>query len=642
MKKSILLTLLMAIALSVGASVKKTNLRVLYVGGHGDLETIATDYDSVANAKSIVARTAAFERLLNEYFTTVKVVDAKDYNYRMSYDYDVTVLDGQPQPIEPRQDIMDGQRFVKRIEAKYFPDDFDRPVLTIAELGKNIGGRLGLKTDWYCLCLDQWALGMRTSHPIFKGPYKVNVTLVDRPTPEGAKEFAPMVGEVLPDITPMWRVNTKGYMTDRGYKVGMVSRPWGFEDSPEAEWISSGLCAKSIDAMALGRHANFFHWGFAGGADDMTDEAKPLFANAIVYISKFAGQHAIARKYDEGISTRIVAKENCYRITEECYNDYKRSINQFNEQMRHHSDSIKAVAAAGGQVGQHEAFYLQWQPQEIPSREQFLQQMAGPLFAQFGTDEAAYKKYYTDNTPYFYSRFSSYSLMLDEDAKSLGIPNNDVRLLKKAIEIWKNGSDVEKGRRLLERYTLLRYDNPDQYAAWVKKYEKKLFFTESGGWYWLVNSQDINQEGNNYDILNYWKAPEQKVPEIEGTTDQQNPVLVSALLNDTPSGDAKELVIRIKIHPTYHIYGFVAEQDPYIATSFDIQLPEGWEKVGDMKIPSFKTTGQYGTTIYEGDVTFRQRIKGSGHGEVKLNVNYQCCDAHACFPPRDVAFSFPL
>ena len=102
MKKSILFTLLMAIALSVGASVKKTNLRVLYVGGHGDLETIATDYDSVANAKSIVARTAAFERLLNEYFTTVKTVDAKDYNYRMSYDYDVTVLDGQPQPIEPR------------------------------------------------------------------------------------------------------------------------------------------------------------------------------------------------------------------------------------------------------------------------------------------------------------------------------------------------------------------------------------------------------------------------------------------------------------------------------------------------------------------------------------------------------------
>ena len=107
MKKSILFTLLMAIALSVGATVKKTNLRVLYVGGHGDLETIATDYDSVANAKSIVARTAAFERLLNEYFTTVKVVDAKDYNYRMSYDYDVTVLGGQVFPRRFRPSRLD-------------------------------------------------------------------------------------------------------------------------------------------------------------------------------------------------------------------------------------------------------------------------------------------------------------------------------------------------------------------------------------------------------------------------------------------------------------------------------------------------------------------------------------------------------
>ena len=419
----------MAIALCAGATVKKTNLRVLYVGGHSDFETFATEFDSVANAKSIVERTAAFERLLKEYFTTVKVIDAKDYNYRMSYDYDVTVLDGQPQPIEPRQDIMDGQRFIKRIEAKYFPDDFDRPLLTIAELGKNVGGRLGLKTDWYCLCLDQYALGMRTNHPIFKGPYKVNMTLVDKPTPDGAKEYAPLVGQTLPETTPMWQVNTKGYMTDKGYKVGMVSRPWGFEDSPEAEWISSGLCAKSIDAMALGRHANFFHWGFAGGAADMTEEAKPLFANAIVYISKFAGQHVIARKYYEGIATRIMAKENCYRITKQCYDDYKVMIENFNNQTRKLSDSLKAVVAAGGKVGGQEAFYLQWQPQSIPSREEFLQQMAGPLFSQFGTDEAAYKKYYTENEPYFYSRFGSYGLTLDEDAKSLGIPNNDLRLI---------------------------------------------------------------------------------------------------------------------------------------------------------------------------------------------------------------------
>ena len=202
MKKIFLLsTLLLAMSITVMGAVKKTKLRVLYVGGHSNLETFATDYDKAENERSVKERTASFEQFLGEYFTTVKVVMADDYNYKMSYDYDVTVLDGQPKPLEQQQTVMDGQRFVKRIEAKYFPDDFDRPVITMAELGERVGRRMGLKTDWYCKCLDQWALGMRTSHPIFKGPYRVKMTLVDRPTPEGAKEFAPLVGETLPETT---------------------------------------------------------------------------------------------------------------------------------------------------------------------------------------------------------------------------------------------------------------------------------------------------------------------------------------------------------------------------------------------------------------------------------------------------------
>jgi hypothetical protein len=639
MKRLINFTLLACLTIMAQAAVKKTNLSVLYVGGHSNMETFGTDYDKEANAKSITERMASFEQFLREYFTTVKVIDAKDYNYRLSYDYDVTVMDGEPTPLKPKEMVREGQRVTRVIYGQYFPDDFDCPVLTIAELGETVGRRLGVKTDWYCLCLDQWALGMRTEHPIFKGPYKVKMTLVDRPTPDGAKEFAPLVGETLPETTKMWHVNTKGYMTHPGFKVGMVSRPWGFEDSPEAEWISSGNCAKSIDAMALGRHANFFHWGFAAAPMDMTDEAKPLLANAIIYISKFAGQHVVARKLYEGISTRIEARENAYRVTRECYDDYKVGIEKFNSQMQQYADSIKAVAAGGGKVGEREAMYLQWQPQPIPTRDDFLREMAGALYEEFGANEAAYAKYYAENTPYFYGSFEDYGLKLDEDAKSLGIPNNDLRLMDKAVEIWQNGD--EKGRRLLERYTLLRYDTPQQYAQWLKKYRSKLFFTESGGWLWLVNSQDKNVEGNDYSILKYNEVPQQKTPEITEQTDPMNPVLVSSMVNDLPSG-GKELLVRIKIHPGWHIYGYVAEQDPYIATTFDLQLPDGWQKDGDMQLPAFRTDGEYGTTIYEGDVLFRQRLKGSGHGQLKLIVNFQTCDNHACLPPRDVEFSFDL
>ena len=206
MKRLIILTLLACLTIMAQATVKKTNLRVLYVGGHSNMETFGTDYDKEANAKSITERMASFEQFLREYFTTVKVIDAKDYNYRLSYDYDVTVMDGEPTPLKPKEMVREGQRVTRVIYGQYFPDDFDCPVLTIAELGETVGRRLGVKTDWYCLCLDQWALGMRTEHPIFKGPYKVKMTLVDRPTPDGAKEFAPLVGETLPETTKMWHV----------------------------------------------------------------------------------------------------------------------------------------------------------------------------------------------------------------------------------------------------------------------------------------------------------------------------------------------------------------------------------------------------------------------------------------------------
>ncbi len=643
MKKLSFLCTLLMVGITMMGAVKKTKLRVLYVGGHSNIETFGTDYDKAENEKSIVERTASFEQFLKEYFTTVKVVQGKDYNYKMSYDYDVTIMDGVPTPLKERVDVKDGQRFIKIIYAQYFPEDFDRPVMTIAELGETLGRYIGLKSDWYCLCLDNYAHTMRLNHPIFKGPYKVPMKLEEKPTPEGALQFAPMIGETLLPTTKMLKIgNTSYQQRDKNIKIGMVSRPWGFEDSPEAEWISGGLSSKSIDAMSLGRHGSFFHWGFAAAPSDMTEQAKPLFINAVIYISKFAGQRIMARKMYESISTRIEAKEMAYRVTKKCWEEYKTEIEAFNVSSKHIADSVKAAKEAGKEIGPRMQMYLQWQPQPIPSFEQWMLRQTGPLYQQYGNDEAAYAKYYEENTPYFYGTFENYGLTLDEDAKSLGIPNNDVRILDKAILLWETTEDVAKGRRLLERYTLLRYDNPKQYRAWYLKYKDKLFFTESGGWKWLVNSQDKNVPGNDYSVLKYNEAPPvQKTPEISGDTNRDNPVLISGVVNDLPNGD-KELVIRMKMHPGFHVYGFVSDQDPYIATTFDIQTEGDWKKVGELRIPSFKNLGSTGTTIYEGDVMFRQRLKGAGKGKVTCTVNYQTCDEHACLPPRDVTLSFDL
>ena len=622
------------VSLAAMSQVKKTNLKVLYVGGHSDMETMGgASYDTIAHDKSVVERAAAWEQYLNQYFTTVKAVKASDYNYRMSYVYDVTIIDGNPQPVEPRRNIIVNGRYAKIIYDRYFPDDFDRPVITIAETSETVGRRIGVKNDWYCLCLNAHAYDMKKDHPIFNGPYKVKLTMTDRPTPEGAKEYAPLIGETLPEKISMWRVQKRGYITDRGFKVGMVVRPWGYEDSPEAEWISGGESAKSRDAMAIGRHANWLHWGFAASPADMTDEAKPVFANAVVYISKFAGQHIIARKLNQNIATRTRVTEMKHRVSREVYDSYAEMTERYNAQMKHLADSIKKKEAAGEQLTDLDKQYLMMAQyaQPNPTYEQFVQQQAGSLFAKFGTDVAAYAKYYTENMPYFYGSVDGYDLQLDEDAKSLGIPNNDKRILDRAITMWEKGEDVEKARRLLCRYTLLRYDNPKEWRAWLKKYDKQLFFTESGGWLWLVNSQDSTTPGNDYSILKYNEADAEKMAKVNEATSIDNPVQLAAVVES--SGKEKTLVVKMKIHPGYHIYAIVSDKDPYIANTYDISVGADAKLVGELQKPAGRLLNSTGTVVYEGEVVFRQKFTGVDKGSITFTVNYQACDNHSCLQP---------
>lgn len=63
----------------VQADPEKVGLKILYVGGSSDLETIVTKVDSLVLQQSIMERMASFEKMLQTYFKTVKVVHAKDY-----------------------------------------------------------------------------------------------------------------------------------------------------------------------------------------------------------------------------------------------------------------------------------------------------------------------------------------------------------------------------------------------------------------------------------------------------------------------------------------------------------------------------------------------------------------------------------
>lgn len=502
MKKLLFIISMFIFTAASFAAVKKQNLRVLYVGGSGDHAHSARLKDKAA-PEDVAARMAAFTELLNSHFTTVKAVNGSDYTSAMSADYDVTIFDGMPKPIKDRKYVKDENgKVVDYQPAEYLPESFDRAAICIADISEALCRPLGIKNDWYCLCLDADAHSLVKNHPIFKGPFKTSITMFDAPTPEDAFHYTYFYDKPLEATTPRWKVQTIGYMTDKKARVGMVSRPWGYVESSETEYISSGVCAKTIDAVAIGRHANFLHWGFAASPKYMTDEAKEVFANAVVYISKFNGVKPIVRKYNERQSTKLYIRECKHNASKAGWEERVKTEREWAEEVMKEKKKAQEKQKKGETLTESEKLALQIEPADPPTYEEWLKKRQKGLFEKFGTDEQKYLDYYDQNYDYFYGGGKEmYHLEIDEDAKSLGIANTDKRLIDKAISLWETGSDVEKAKRILYRYTLLRYDNAKQWRDWYKKYQKKLFFTQAGGWFWLVDNGDPTTPGNDYSII---------------------------------------------------------------------------------------------------------------------------------------------
>ncbi len=573
MKK--LITLLASGAVMLSAQAKE-DVSVLYVGGSPDINTIGgVSIDSAVIAKSVKERTADFTKFLKQRFNKVRAVDGKDYTSGMSDGYDVTVFDGRPKAIRPAvRETDDKGRIIKDIRPAYLPDDFDRAAVCIAEMSEDLGRSVGTKNDWFCLCLYNYAHNWKKDHAIFNGPFKVSIRSEMLPTPENAKEYCPIYGYTLPELTEMWLVHS-AVTPENGKRIGMVSRPWGYTDSPEAEIISSGVCAKSIDAVAIGRHGNFFHWGFAAKPSDMTEPARAALANAIVYMKDFNGRHVIARKMDEGIATRDRATAAKYTVSRACWKDQFDTNMKFYHMMDSMITAVKSRKAAGEKLLPADEMYLKFTAPEKPVQEpydQYLQKQDPKLYEIFGEDEEEYARYYDKNRPYF-TTDGAYGIVVDQDARSLKIANNDIRLLYKAVELLENGgNDAEKGRRLLERYTLCRFSTPAQWKSWLDANRDRMFFTESGGWLWLVDTLDPAVPGNDYSVRDKSDGNAPVVPAVPaGVTDADNPVALKAELADGPDG-TKDVVVTGSI-PT-----------PLLPTEIRLYLPKlQWNCLRGMK-----------------------------------------------------------
>lgn len=492
--------LLLIGALTAQSNHAKSKLKVLYVG-YDPSKPMPQDKAGFGNpggmskegfAREYSLRMPSFKKLLSEYFAEVKTIDCRDWKPADSEPFDVTVFDFKTTMIDTARMVTDANgRPVRYYTAKYINEDFTKPVVFIASTASEFGDRIGLKTDWQCLCLDGDAHHINLQHPIFKGPLnKVTPTIVMKKTPSGIYHYSS--GDTVPKELPMWAVVTKSYGNGDDTRIGLVSRGYRFTEGPDAEIISSGVCQKDVQAVALGRHGNFFMWGFGGYPDEMTEEAKKVFVNVVAYMKQFDGKSPITRKYNQSMATTDDVREIAASLTKEKYDQVVVEIKEFNDEMVEKLKTLKAKQAEGKQLNSSEQEmlgYLGSMKQPTPTWEQYGQQRMGKFASQFGTDIAGFRKYLDENIGYVYCDPEGYNTFtIDSSVQKIGVSNHSLKLLDTCIDMLEKNNDTDLAQSVLKKYTAQNFATAKEWKKWLSKNRSKLFFSETNGYRFMINT----------------------------------------------------------------------------------------------------------------------------------------------------------
>lgn len=309
------------------------------------------------------------------------------------------------------------------------------------------------------MCLGHSALNVRSSHPVFNHPHQVEITWEEQEVPEYFRHY--QSGRELGETIKVWRVQTEDGSTDREMGWGIVSSGNGFEDSPDAEVISGGLNSKGPNAVAMARWGNYFHWGWAAPPGKMTEELRKTFINSIHYISEYAGHEPLVYR---AAASRMNILDAALQI-DEIEKGFARMFAD---------DPDRARQEAEKYMQRHLGRFF---PSDIIDR--------------FGRDGQAYYQYYLENLEYITcDSYGSSRHYIDEDVKAWGMSNRDVAILDKAISIIEQlqlTDEHTRAMRILHRYTTKRFPSPYHWRQWFEQNKDKLFFTDVGGYKFMVN-----------------------------------------------------------------------------------------------------------------------------------------------------------
>ena len=266
-------------------------------------------------------------------------------------------------------------------------------------------------------------------HKVFEAPLKVTTKVESWDRPNNYKKRQLANEPDVPDKIEVWRVQNSGKTFG-----GVVSRRYGFEDSPDAEIIAAGFNGgKEYGAVGIGRHGNFLQWGFSGAPSIMTEAGKRLFVNCICYIKAFDGKIALVRR-----------------------------------QVSHRDNALRLAALLT----------------QIKDKSFFQATFSEELQEKYKDAPDGLVKYYLDDYELIYREDV---FRIDRELKSLGIESNrEVEALQKLISLLEDRDKAETAKKLLGRYTSENFETGKEWQEWFDTNKERLFFSDVGGYKFFV------------------------------------------------------------------------------------------------------------------------------------------------------------
>jgi len=341
----------------------------------------------------------------------------------------------------------------------------------------------------------------------------------------------------------------------------------------------------------------------------MTEEARRVFVNTIVYMKRFDG-----------------AKQTVWRGVQP-----RAAIPLFIEELRQ----------------------LSKLPEDKDRFSERLNSMFPPeVVKAFGEDVDKYRELYQQNVGYVYVPHGATWYTVDEEAKSIGVPNNDVRFLEKCIDLLRQRQEAAKATRLLERYTGVSFPSAKGWLRWFKNNRNLLYFSDYYDYRFYAGPAGPRPSPREVEMA---------IDEIKLTEpDEHSPVSLGAVAvgyvrrkggtYSTRQGALVTLIVKLEIANGWHTYAQVTKVKRMELRRLSVELPASARWYGDWLLPTRYPGVKRGAVEGPGFLVFTRQlyfpaspIEGKPFGsEVDVTLggtaHYQACKEKRCVPAADMPF----